>query len=426
MPKDTSSPTSTPPPLIQGWCPGAWQPMASGDGLVVRVRPRLGRLSAKQALLLADLAERFGTGLLELTSRANVQLRGVSPSQHPTVLQALADSGLLDADARQERLRNLIVDPLWHADDQVWKLAHALQEALVRTENLDALPAKFGFSISSGRHAGLAQVAADVRLVRTEASTWLIHPEGHDRALAAPHRAHATASALALARWCATQALARRERGEHPGRLSTLLRGWHAAHREWPALAVPAGVRWVPMPGAGEIPAPGWVPGLGLLIGAPLGRVSAPALARLAHEQPNALRVTPWRMLLAESITPQAAESAGLWDARHWISSPADARLRVSACTGAPGCSQALGPTQSLALHLAGQVPPHAHLHVSGCAKGCARQQAATITLRAQGQGSGTSPIFEVISNGSARGVAEAAWDERALRDNPGLLFEEN
>jgi precorrin-3B synthase len=45
---------------IKGWCPGALQPMLSGDGLVVRVRPHGGRLDAAQAAGLADLAERFG------------------------------------------------------------------------------------------------------------------------------------------------------------------------------------------------------------------------------------------------------------------------------------------------------------------------------------------------------------------------------
>ncbi|WP_252979256.1 hypothetical protein [Mameliella alba] len=36
-------------PEIKGWCPGAWRPMLSGDGLVVRVRPHLARLDADQA-----------------------------------------------------------------------------------------------------------------------------------------------------------------------------------------------------------------------------------------------------------------------------------------------------------------------------------------------------------------------------------------
>ncbi|MEM8578629.1 MAG: hypothetical protein AAGF60_12320, partial [Pseudomonadota bacterium] len=57
-------------PNVKGWCPGAHRPMLSGDGLVVRVRPFAGSLSQAQALGLCDLAERFGSGALDLTSRA--------------------------------------------------------------------------------------------------------------------------------------------------------------------------------------------------------------------------------------------------------------------------------------------------------------------------------------------------------------------
>ena len=64
-------------PLIKGWCPGAWQPMETGDGWLVRVRPPLGQLSKAQMLALCDAAETYGNGLIELTSRANIQLRGV-------------------------------------------------------------------------------------------------------------------------------------------------------------------------------------------------------------------------------------------------------------------------------------------------------------------------------------------------------------
>ncbi|MEQ1672674.1 MAG: precorrin-3B synthase, partial [Hyphomicrobium sp.] len=41
---------------IKGWCPGALRPMMSGDGLVVRVRPRAGRLTMAQALGIAQAA----------------------------------------------------------------------------------------------------------------------------------------------------------------------------------------------------------------------------------------------------------------------------------------------------------------------------------------------------------------------------------
>ena len=56
---------------VKGWCPGALRPMLSGDGLVVRVRPRGGRLAAEQVAGIAALSARHGNGLIDLSSRAN-------------------------------------------------------------------------------------------------------------------------------------------------------------------------------------------------------------------------------------------------------------------------------------------------------------------------------------------------------------------
>ncbi|WP_027014664.1 precorrin-3B synthase [Comamonas composti] len=406
-------------PQIQGWCPGAWQPMASGDGLVVRVRPPLSRLTAQQALLLAQLAQDHGCGLLELTSRANVQLRGIAPERHGAVLQTLAQQGLLDSDARTERLRNLVIDPLWQPGDGVLEMAQALQTALTQAQGLDTLPAKFGFSIASGRHVGLAQVAADVRLQPGAGTGWRVQAEGQAMAWQAASSGQAVDAALALARWCATQAHARRAQGLHPGRLASLLQAAnHAALSNLPGLQH---LGRHPTPAINnDAPPPGWQANLGLLVAAPLGRVTAAALARLASTHAGGLRLTPWRMLLVEGIDPAGAEAAGLDDAQHWMNSAADARLRVSACTGAPGCPQALAPTQALALELAPHVPEGAHLHVTGCAKGCARQQPATVTLRAE-----SAQRFALVRQGRARDAAQAMLGKNQLRDNPGLLFEE-
>ena len=51
-------------PIIQGRCPGAHRPMMSGDGLVVRVRPRLARLTRAQILGLCAAAQEFGSGMI--------------------------------------------------------------------------------------------------------------------------------------------------------------------------------------------------------------------------------------------------------------------------------------------------------------------------------------------------------------------------
>ena len=67
---------------IKGWCPSALRPMRSGDGLIVRVRPHGGRISSAQAKGIAELSMRHGNGLIDLTGRANLQIRGIREDSH--------------------------------------------------------------------------------------------------------------------------------------------------------------------------------------------------------------------------------------------------------------------------------------------------------------------------------------------------------
>ena len=452
-----------PTPQIQGWCPGAWQPMASGDGLVVRVRPQLGRLTLHQALRLSRLALVHGAGTLELSSRANVQLRGVPPERHAALLRSLAACGLLDADARSERLRNVVVDPLHRPGDGVQALALALHQALARSPDLDALPAKFGWAVDGGYSTWLRGVSADIRLVRAPgrgANAWHVRPDGLRWRLTAESPQDAVAAGLALARWFAQRCVRQKSLGQRPGRMAAcaeeLERALHYPADEnstatftstlvaWLA-GLPAGVAWVPADGvvsaqASEPPLEGdalpcQVPGVGTLVAAPLGRVPAQAWADMVcaarRRGVTGLRVTPWRMVLLECGSGIAGsgmqgleDAAGLASSSHWITHPDDPRLRVSACTGAPGCPQAHAPTQALALACAPHVPPGAHLHVSGCAKGCARQAPATVTLRAEATERG--PIWAVIRQGTASQVTDERIEDPILQDNPGLLFAKN
>jgi precorrin-3B synthase len=391
--------------------------MASGDGLVVRVRPPLGRLGVAQARRLARLALVHGNGVLELSSRANVQLRGIAPGRHGAVLGALASMGLLDADAGRERRRNLVIDPLCRPPEGVQALGLVLQQALDAAQDLDGLPAKFGWSIE-GAPGRLAGVSADIRLQR-DAGGWLVRPHGRDQALQARDGNEAVALGLGLARWFAGRSAQRRALGLRPGRMAAMAR----------ELQAPPGAAWVAaQPEAPcEGPAPGAVPGLGWLVAAPLGRLPALTLLRLLRALPGraGLRVTPWRMLLLEGDgdgRPAWWGAAGLDDDWAWITGAQDPRLRVSACTGAPGCSQALGPTQDLALELADHVPEGDHLHVTGCAKGCARQAPATVVLRAE-RDAGGQAVYGLVHQGRAGDAALQQRTAAALRDNPGLLF---
>jgi precorrin-3B synthase len=97
---------------VKGWCPGALRPMQSGDGLIVRIRPRSATFGPEQLLLLADAARRFGNGHIDLTRRANLQVRGVKEALLPQLHDVVARLGLLDDDADGEAVRNVMINPL--------------------------------------------------------------------------------------------------------------------------------------------------------------------------------------------------------------------------------------------------------------------------------------------------------------------------
>jgi hypothetical protein len=80
----------------RGWCPGALRPMPTGDGLLVRVRVPECRLSSQSAEALAEAAETCGNGAIDLSARANLQIRGVSDATLADLHRRLDALGLLD------------------------------------------------------------------------------------------------------------------------------------------------------------------------------------------------------------------------------------------------------------------------------------------------------------------------------------------
>lgn len=374
--------------VVQGWCPGALRPMMSGDGLVVRVRPPGGKLTAEQARGIADAAARHGNGLIDLSSRANVQLRGVTEASHPSLIGDLRALGLIDADASAEARRNLLVTPFADiaADDLACQLSAALVDAPV-------LPGKFGFAIDTGPAPVLAEISADIRLERGADGCLLLRCDGAD--LGAPVTPHeAPARAVALARWFV-------EMGgvvDGRGRMAALIGRGVLPDGDFRGAVAPAKSQVAPGPG---------LVAEGALVGFEFGQLEAETLHAIADL--GDLRMTPWRMLLIEGLK-HLPGLPGL------ILSAKDPMLRVRACTGAPGCRQALRPVRSLARRLAAQVPDGATLHVSGCAKGCAHPGRATVTLVAARDG------FDLVKDGRAQNTPlMTALPETGL-DLKGLL----
>lgn len=347
-------------PLIKGWCPGALRPMASGDGWLVRVRPRAGRLTSAQAAGVARLSLRFGNGWLDLTGRANLQLRGVAADAHAALLDDLHDLDLLDADAEAEGRRNIVVTPFWAAGDGTQALALSLADALAAPD-ASRLPPKFGFAVDLGSAAVLRSTPASVRIERGPGGLVVRADNRRMGELVDPARA--ADAALALARRLTGSAPDDTAARPSPtrGPITDAL----------PPTAAPARV------GATRF---GWLAALAF------GELRAETLLRVAAL--GALRLTPWRMLLIEGLA-DAPDVDGLIAQAH------DPLLRVAACVGQPGCVQAVATTRPLARALAPHVPAGEMLHVSGCAKGCAHPADARTLVAVPGG-------FDLIRQGRA------------------------
>ncbi|MFT8816691.1 MAG: precorrin-3B synthase, partial [Komagataeibacter saccharivorans] len=117
-------------PSVRGWCPGLHTPMEAADGWLVRIRPPLGRLSALQARQIAQAARRHGNGLIELTSRGNLQLRGLTPDSTRAFARDMHAAGLASADAATEARRGLLLSPLAGLDPHAAADAPAVIRAL--------------------------------------------------------------------------------------------------------------------------------------------------------------------------------------------------------------------------------------------------------------------------------------------------------
>ncbi|MEM6608103.1 MAG: precorrin-3B synthase [Pseudomonadota bacterium] len=375
-------------PAIRGWCPSAHRPMASGDGLVVRVRPPMGALTAAQARGLAGLAERQGNGLIDLTTRANLQIRGVSENGHAALLDGLRAFGLLSTDGPAMNRCNIVTDPFGTGttDDRQRQIARAVDVGL-RAGAFDPLPSKFGFVVDIAPDRQLSAISGDIR-IETSSDGLIVRADGAATGRSVPDARAAAALALEIAHWFIAS-----------GGVGADGRGRMAGHLGRGAVLPDAlSGTCVPAPAASR-PSPGKRSG-GYLVGVAFGQVSPSTLVDLAEISAGSLRITPWRMF----FLPGIADVTALAGSSSLVLDPTDALLRVHACTGAPGCPQASVETRGLARAVAAILPPSASLHVSGCAKGCAHPAGADLTLV------GRAGRFDLVKDGRP-------WDDPAYRE---------
>jgi precorrin-3B synthase len=391
----------------RGWCPGVRRPMITGDGLLVRLSPFGGRLTADQARLIADAAREHGNGHLDITARGNLQIRGVSDGTYPDLLALLDREGLAEPEGDGPN-RLTILSPLARLDPNDRFDAYALAQAIEsKTAALDGLPAKFFVAIDGGGSMPLDSVGADLHLVagRDGSVVFGLPSSGSpDRIGVAPladalDAAHAVLSGFAsLRRSGRTEA--RRLRDLEPYLVQELA----ASAALEPATALPSRP---PASRAGVIPVD---KGYAVLLALPFGRCGTEQLAQAAawceRFGTAEIRLSFTRGILLAGVpgkdVPMLLDEAGR---AGFVTDADDPRLSLIACPGRPDCASASTPAPADALRIAGScsdlVADGATVHVSGCPKGCAHAGRADLTLVGRADGR-----YDVVPHGSTRDIS--------------------
>jgi precorrin-3B synthase len=430
------APNSRPaPPYRKGWCPGALKPMETGDGLLARVRAPRGRLSLDQAAALADAAIACGNGAIGLTARANLHLRGLSDRTLPDLHARLEAAGLIDADPEVERLRNIVASPLDDVDPEalfdLGASVAALETRLKDDAALRQLPAKFSFALDALGRLPLGDVEADIRFEASHDRTLALFLAGDDALAAqcAPAEAGDVAARLGFA------FLALAGAGETaPRRMRALVERTGAA-----AVFAGAGCETTSRArsqrravlrdilGVREF-------GAAFVVGAaaPFGEIGAVRFQALIERAralgASGLRLTPWRAFLIVGLDRRGAESmVHSMTNLGFIVDADDSRLRIAACPGAPACMHGHRSVRDDATRWAQLLPKGdgVILHVSGCAKGCARPNATAATLTATATG------YDLILGARAgdppvrRGLSGAEIEQRLANEGARMFAAE-
>src|ERR1700733_4180396 len=416
---------------VKGWCPGALRPMQSGDGLIVRIRPQSATFSPDQLRVLADAAWRLGNGHIDLTRRANLQIRGVSETSLPALHDVIARLGLLDDNADSEAVRNIMVNPLAGIDPtealDVRPIGRELAQWLASDKSAWALPTKFGFIIDGGGALPLVQQRADVRLVAVADGPAVAMAIGIETLagmewLGSSTPGVAAAAAIEIGR--AFIEVASREKRQRMRDLSreglALIRSairLDALYEDPPRTHASLDRR-IGLIELGERFAVG--------IAVPFGRVETDQLRRLAEviaaEGCEEIRLSPWRALYAGVSSRQSAQHILAAAKREgFITDPRDPLLQIEACPGAPGCQSTALDTRGDGRRLAALLPRFGFagtVHVSGCAKGCAKSGSADLVLV------GSEGRYGIVRKGTAQDYPAHRLSFAELSADPGAIFD--
>jgi ferredoxin-nitrite reductase len=166
-------------------CPSIYHPAIARDGWLTRLRIPGGELSQAQCLTIADLLETIGLEYIQVTNRANLQLRSIAEDLPPTLLAKLAAAGLAAQDTAIDGIRNIMMSPTAGIDSQelvdVRPLVAAWHDYLTNHPELGVLSTKFSVGFDGGGSVSILDRPNDITLLAIGNDRFSLHLGSGDR-----------------------------------------------------------------------------------------------------------------------------------------------------------------------------------------------------------------------------------------------------
>lgn len=391
------------------------------NAYMCRLRMPNGILDAHQLRGVASVAEKYGAGFVDITTRANLQIRRIKAKDAVEVLTAIQDLGLTTRGSGADNIRNITSSPTAGIDPQelidTRALGRSLHHYILNHREMYGLPRKFNIAFDGGGQVSVVEDTNDIGFAAVEVD------DGHGVApgiyfrlqlggitghgdfardcgvLVTPDQCIAVAAAVVRV------FIEHGDRTDrHKARLKYVLDRWgldkyleeteSLLSFKLPRIPREACRPRGPILKHGHIGVhPQRQAGLNYLgVVVPVGRLDvaqAQGLADLAERHGSGtIRLTVWQNLLISDIPDErlVACEEGL-RALSLGGSTASIRGALVACTGNTGCKFAATNTKGQALALADYLDARIaldqpiNIHLTGCSHSCAQHYIGDIGL---------------------------------------------
>ena len=399
-------------------CPGLFYNTLAQDGFLCRLRIPGGMINSQQFEAIADISDHYGGGYIDVTNRANIQIREIKQGINIQVLEKLQALGLASTNASVDHIRNIMTSPTAGIDTQelidTRPLVKAWEKYITAHSHLSQLSAKFSVCFDGGGKISVKDRPNDIILAAELINSninWRLYlsygekgePAKDTGILLKPVEIIAVLAALAETYLKHIDINNRcKPRLREIINYITIEKYLHQVKEELDPnifnfefnlektpLCASASLREKNLIGIHSQRQSGLYY-IGIVLA--LGRLETYQIRGLAHIAKrygdDNIRLTPWQNLILSDIPQnQIIEVEKEITNLGLNCSPTDIKSFLVACSGKRGCGAAATETKDDALHLAKYLENlmildcSVNIHFSGCSKSCAQHTQADITL---------------------------------------------